>query len=74
MEKLSLCTPANYRKFIKKFLEYSKGNGPYVDCLSGEVPYAPVLPTKTDFFLTTSNVLDPDDPRYDPEDTLTEKI
>jgi hypothetical protein len=74
MEKLVLCTPANYRKFTKKFLEYSKGNGPYVDCLSGDVPYVPQLPTKTDYFLTTSNVLDPQDPSYDPANTLTENI
>ena len=74
MDKLAQCTPANFRKFTKKFLESSKGNGPYVDCLNGDVEYHPKLPCKTDFFITTSNLHEPTDDEYDPLATTTERI
>jgi len=74
MDKLAQCTPANFRKFTKKFLESSKGNGPYVDCLNGDVEYLPKLPCKTDFFITTSNLHEPTDDEYDPLATITERI
>ena len=74
MDKLASCTPANFRKFIQKFLESSKGNGPYVDCLVGDVPYVPKMPSKMDSFLTTSNMREETDPLYDPMQSTTERI
>ena len=68
------CTVLNCRRFMEKFLEENKGQGPHVDALSQSSPYVPVPPDKMDFIEFASNPRQPSDPDFDQADTDIERL
>ena len=69
-----LCTTLNVKRFMENFLDEQKGQGPYVDALSSKQPYCPILPSKLDCVVLSSNPRSPHDPDYNPQETITENL